>query len=313
MPAKPTMRSSLAMDRPAKNDVNISDGVESRREIVNAMSVDVEEYFQVSAFASTINERDWDTYDSRVENCIDRLLDLFAAHDAHCTFFTLGWVAERHPTMIQKIVDGGHEMASHGYSHQRATDQTPEEFRADIRRTKQILEELARTTVTGYRAASFSFNESNRWTHEVLEEEGYTYSSSVYPVTHDHYGMPSAPRFPFKPLLGKDFTEFPLTTVRRLGRNIPCAGGGYFRLFPYSASRWAIRHVNETQQEPAVFYFHPWEIDPDQPRQEGASLKTRFRHYVNLGRMEHKLSRLLSDFRWDRIDRVLPGTGRVQV
>jgi len=298
------------MDRPLEHDVKYPGAVDSRREIVNAMSVDVEEYFQVSAFASTIDERGWDTYESRVEYCIDRLLDLFAAHDAYCTFFTLGWVAERHKAMIQKIVDGGHEIASHGYSHQRATDQTPEEFRADIRRTKTILEDLAGTSVTGYRAASFSFDESNTWTHGILEDEGYTYSSSVYPVTHDHYGMPSAPRFPFKPLPGKNFTEFPLTTVRRLGRNIPCAGGGYFRLFPYGISRWAIRQVNETQHEPAVFYFHPWEIDPGQPRLGGASLKTRFRHYVNLTRMEHKLSRLLSDFRWDRVDRVLQRTGR---
>lgn len=297
------------MDRAAKNDVNLSGEVEARREIVNAMSVDVEEYFQVSAFASTINNRDWASYESRVEYCIDRLLDLFAAHDAYCTFFTLGWVAERHQAMIRKIVDGGHEMASHGYRHQRATDQSPEEFRADVRQTKSILEDLAGTTVTGYRAASFSFNESNRWTHEILEDEGYRYSSSVYPVSHDHYGMPSAPRFPFRPLSGKDFTEFPLTTVRKLGRNFPCAGGGYFRLLPYNVSRWAMRQVNEMQQEPAVFYFHPWEIDPDQPRPEGASLKTRFRHYLNLSQMEHKLSRLLSDFRWDRMDRVLQTTG----
>lgn len=276
------------------------------------MSVDVEEYFQVSAFASTVSEGDWDAYESRVEYCIDRLLQLFAAHDARCTFFTLGWVAERHKAMIQRIVDGGHELASHGYSHQRATNQTPEEFRADIRRTKTILEDLAGTSISGYRAASFSFDESNSWAHGILEDEGYRYSSSVYPVIHDHYGMPSAPRFPFKPLPGKNFTEFPLTTIRRLGRNIPCAGGGYFRLFPYGISRWAIRNVNETHHEPAVFYFHPWEIDPDQPRVQGASLKTRFRHYVKLGQMEHKLSRLLSDFRWDRIDRVLQETGAVQ-
>ena len=313
MPAKPTMRSSMAMGQPAKNDAKSAGADDAATEIVNAISVDVEEYFQVSAFASTIDEGDWEAYESRVEYCVDRLLDLFAAHDARCTFFTLGWVAERHKSMIRKIVDGGHELASHGYSHQRATDQTPEEFRADVRRTKKILEDLAGASITGYRAASFSFDESNRWTHEILEDEGYTYSSSVYPVTHDHYGMPSAPRFPYKPLPGKEFTEFPLTTVRKLERNIPCAGGGYFRLFPYGVSRWAIRHVNETQREPAVFYFHPWEIDPDQPRLGGTSLKTRFRHYVNLGRMEHKLSRLLSDFRWDRIDRVLPGTSRVQV
>jgi len=311
MTAHPTTRSLLAMDRPAKSDVESPGAVASGRETVNAMSVDVEEYFQVSAFASTVDERDWDSYESRVEYCVDRLLDLFAAHDAGCTFFTLGWVAERHTKMIRRIVDAGHEIASHGYSHRRATDQTPEEFRADVRKTKGILEDLAGTAVTGYRAASFSFDESNKWTHEILEDEGYLYSSSVYPVVHDHYGMPSAPRFPYKPLPGKDFTEFPLTTVRRSGRNIPCAGGGYFRLFPYAISRWALRQVVETQQ-PAVFYFHPWEIDPGQPRLKGASLKTQFRHYVNLGRTEHKLSRLLSGFRWDRMDRVLEGIGGVK-
>ena len=301
------------MDRPAENEANSPGAVATGTHIVNAMSVDVEEYFQVSAFAPTISEQDWDKYESRVEYCVDRLLDLFAAHEAPCTFFTLGCVAERHTKMIQRIVDGGHEIASHGYNHRRATDQTPDEFRADIRKTKKILEDLAGTPVTGYRAASFSFSESNPWTHEILEEEGHSYSSSVYPVAHDHYGMPLAPRFPYKPLSGKDFTEFPLTTVRKLGRNIPCAGGGYFRLFPYGISRWAMRHVNETYQEPAVFYFHPWEIDPDQPRPEGSSLKTKFRHYVNLDKMEHKLSRLLSDFRWDRIDRVLQGVNGVRL
>jgi polysaccharide deacetylase family protein (PEP-CTERM system associated) len=305
MPANLTTRSPLAMHRPAENTLEGPGAVRSVNSIVNAMSVDVEEYFQVSAFAPTIDQQDWDSYESRVEYCIDRLLDLFAAHDAHCTFFTLGWVAERHKKMIRRIVDGGHEIASHGYCHRRATDQTPEEFRADVRRTKKILEDLAGAEITGYRAASFSFNESNTWAHGILEEEGHSYSSSIYPVAHDHYGMPSAPRFPFEPLPGKDFTEFPLTTVRRMGRNIPCAGGGYFRLFPYGISRWAMRQVNRTDLEPAVFYFHPWEIDPDQPRPGGTSFKTRFRHYVNLGRMENKLSRLLSDFRWDRIDRVL--------
>jgi polysaccharide deacetylase family protein (PEP-CTERM system associated) len=312
MNAKPTMRSSLAMDRPARNDEQYAGSDYASTPVVNAMSVDVEEYFQVSAFASTVDEARWEAIESRVEYCVDRLLALFAAHDARCTFFTLGWVAERHQTMIRRVVDSGHELASHGYNHRRATDQTPEEFRADVRRTKQILEDLAGASITGYRAASFSFDESNKWTHEVLEEEGYTYSSSVYPVTHDHYGMPSAPRFPYKPLPGKSFTEFPLTTVRKLERNIPCAGGGYFRLFPYGISSWAIREVNETLREPAVFYFHPWEIDPGQPRLGGTSLKTRFRHYVNLSRMEHKLSRLLSDFRWDRIDRVLRDASTAQ-
>ena len=313
MPAKLTTRSPLAMDPPAKNEERSPGAVGSGVEIVNGMSVDVEEYFQVSAFAPTIRLDDWDQYESRVEYCVDRLLDLFAAHDARCTFFTLGWVAERHQAMIKRIVDGGHEMASHGYNHRRATDQTPDEFRADIRKTKKILEDLSGTPITGYRAASFSFSEANRWAHEILFEEGHSYSSSVYPVAHDHYGMPNAPRFPYDPLPGKEFTEFPLTTVQKLGRNIPCAGGGYFRLFPYGLSRWAMRQVNDFYQEPAVFYFHPWEIDPDQPRPEGSSLKTKFRHYVNLGKMEHKLSRLLSDFKWDRIDRVLQSANGVNV
>lgn len=312
MTVKPATRSSLAMEPPAENDTEYTQALSSTQQIVNAMSVDVEEYFQVSAFASAVDEGNWESFESRVEYCIDRLLDLFAAHDARCTFFTLGWVAERHPDMIRRIVEGGHEMASHGYRHCRATDQTPDEFREDVRKTKSILEDLAGTSVTGYRAASFSFDESNKWTHEILDDEGYTYSSSVYPVAHDHYGMPSAPRFPYKPLPGRNLVEFPLTTVAALGRNLPCAGGGYFRLLPYGLSRWAIGQVNRTEQKPAVFYFHPWEIDPDQPRLTGGSLKTRFRHYVNLGRMERKLSRLLSGFRWDRMDRVLEGKAGVK-
>lgn len=312
MPAEPTPRSSLAMERPADIPVAGTGAKASGAAIVNAMSVDVEEYFQVSAFASAVKGEEWDSYESRVENCIDRLLDLFEAKGAHCTFFTLGWIAERHPSMIQRMVKAGHEIASHGYRHQRATDQTPDEFRADVRRTKEILEDEAGVPVTGYRAASFSFNDSNRWAHEILDDEGYGYSSSVYPVVHDHYGMPSAPRFPYQPIPGNDFLEFPLTTVQKFGRNLPSAGGGYFRLFPYALSRWAIRHFNKTERQPAVFYFHPWEIDPGQPRPEGASAKTRFRHYVNLGRMEQKLTCLLSDFAWDRMDRVLKSTTGAQ-
>jgi len=272
--------------------------------IVNAMTVDVEEYFQVSAFANRFSREDWETLPSRVEASVARLLDLFDRHGARCTFFTLGWVAERHGGLIRRIVDAGHELASHGYAHFRATDQTAEEFRADVRRTKALLEDIGGATVTGYRAASFSFDRTNPWAHEILAEEGYRYSSSIYPVVHDHYGVPDAPRFPFRPAAGRGVVEFPLTTVRWRGRNLPCSGGGYFRLVPYGLSRWAIRRVNHGDRQPAIFYCHPWEIDPGQPRTRGLGAKARFRHYVNLGRMEAKLERLLTDFKWGRMDKV---------
>ena len=295
----------MSIDRPEPHDAGLAASAESPQKIVNAMSVDVEEYFQVSAFAPAVDLKDWDSYESRVELCIGSLLDLFAAHDAKCTFFTLGWIAERHKSMIRKIVDAGHELASHGYCHQRATDQTPEQFRADIRKTKAILEDVGGCAIAGYRAASFSFNASNSWVHDILADEGHSYSSSIYPVRHDHYGLPDAPRFAYKPLQDSDIVEFPLTTTPLFGRNIPSAGGGYFRLFPYGLSRWAVRRVNEIERQSAVFYFHPWEIDPDQPRPPKINLKTRFRHYVNLNKMEEKLGRALSDFTWDRMDRVL--------
>jgi polysaccharide deacetylase family protein (PEP-CTERM system associated) len=282
--------------------------VDVNERLFNAMTVDVEEYFQVSAFAGIVGANDWESLQSRVEGSIDRLLELFSAHDARCTFFTLGWVAERHKSMIRRIVDAGHEMASHGYCHQRATDQTPEQFRDDVRRTKAILEDISGTAITGYRAASFSFAESNPWTHGILSDEGYEYSSSVYPVRHDHYGIPTAPRRPYRPLGDSRLVEYPLSTVRLFGRNLPCSGGGYFRLIPYSLSRWALQRVNRSEKCPAVFYFHPWEIDPDQPRMAGLGRKTRFRHYVNLTSMEQKLARLLADFAWDRMDRVIRST-----
>lgn len=295
----------MSVDGPTIDDATRPAQVGATQKIVNAMSVDVEEYFQVSAFAQSVDLKDWEAYESRVEFCIGRLLDLFAAHDARCTFFTLGWIAERHKSMIRSIVDAGHELASHGYCHQRATDQTPDQFRADIRKTKAILEDVGGCEITGYRAASFSFNKTNPWVHSILAEEGHQYSSSIYPVQHDHYGVPDAPRFAYKPMADSDFLEFPLTTTPLFGRNIPSAGGGYFRLFPYGLSRWATRRVNREERRSTVFYFHPWEIDPDQPRPSNINLKTRFRHYVNLNKMEEKLGRALSDFAWDRMDRVL--------
>lgn len=270
--------------------------------LANALTVDVEDYFQVSALAPHIPRTTWDQRPCRVEGNVERLLELFDRHEAKATFFTLGWVAERYPQLVRRIVGQGHELASHGYGHQRATDQTQAEFLEDIGKAKRLLEDIGGKAVMGYRAPSFSIGQTNPWAFDALVDAGYRYSSSVYPVKHDHYGMPDAPRFPYASRPG--LVEIPLTTTRMLGRNLPAGGGGYFRLAPYALSRWALRRVNRLDRRPAIFYFHPWEIDPTQPRVAGTSLKTRFRHYVNLHRTEPRLARLLDDFRWDRIDRV---------
>lgn len=277
---------------------------DARDSIINALTIDVEDYFQVSAFAPTIAREQWDTIPCRVERNVDLILDLLRRFDARATFFTLGWIAERYPHVVRAIVSGGHEVASHGYAHRRATDQTPEQFSEDIVRAKKVLEDLTGVAVKGYRAPSFSIGSGNLWALECIRDAGYTYSSSIYPVRHDHYGMPDAPRFDF--LSADRLVELPITTVRVLGRNLPAGGGGYFRLFPYFLSRWGLRRVNRVDQRPCIFYFHPWEIDPEQPRVAGIGLRTRFRHYVNLGRTETRLGRLLNDFRWDRMDRVFP-------
>lgn len=272
---------------------------------VNAMSVDVEEHFQVHAFARTIDRSDWGRHDSRVVRNTEKVLQVFADRGVHSTFFVLGWVAERHPALIRRIVAEGHELASHGYSHVRADEQTAEAFREDIRRTKGLLEEAGGVPVHGYRAASFSINKRNWWAFEVLAEEGYRYSSSVFPIHHDQYGVPDASRDPFEPSpRAKGFIELPMSTVRMLGQNLPCSGGGYFRMFPYAAFAMALRRLNRAEHRPCMFYFHPWEIDPDQPRIPGAGFKSRLRHYTNLHVMEAKLRRLLREFAWDRVDRV---------
>lgn len=268
----------------------------------NALTVDVEDYFQVSALAPHIDRQSWDTRPCRVERNVQRLLELFAQHNAQATFFTLGWIADRYPGLVRDIVAQGHELASHGYSHLRATEQSRSQFDADVRRAKALLESIGGCAVRGYRAPSFSIDHSNDWAFDVLVEAGYSYSSSVYPVRHDHYGMPNAPRFAYRSRPG--LLEVPLSTTQWLGRNLPASGGGYFRLAPYSLSRWALRRVNTIDNQPAIFYLHPWEIDPDQPRVPGTSLKTRFRHYLNLRKTEHRLGRLLSDFRWGRVDQV---------
>ena len=270
--------------------------------IANALSVDVEDYFQVSALAPHIERHRWDAMECLVERNIGRLLALFERRGARATFFTLSWIAERYPALVREIVAAGHELASHGQSHLRASEQSRADFRSDVEGARKKLEDIGGVAVRGYRAPSFSIGRANLWAFECIAEAGYLYSSSVYPVRHDHYGMPDAPRFAYRAHNG--LLELPITTTRVFARNLPAGGGGYFRLLPYRASRWAIERVNRIDRQPAIFYFHPWEIDPHQPRIGGVSAKTRFRHYLNLDRTESRLDRLLSDFRWDRIDRV---------
>lgn len=273
-----------------------------RQSVVNALSIDVEDYFQVSALAPYIARSDWDAIPCRVEANVDRILAMLERQNVKATFFTLGWIAERYPQVVRRIVAGGHELASHGYGHQRASDQSPAEFLEDVRSAKALLEDLGGVAVKGYRAPSFSIGAGNLWALDTLAQAEYLYSSSIYPVAHDHYGMPDAPRFAYRTASG--ILEVPPTTVQVAGRNLPASGGGYFRLLPYGISRWAIRQVNQQDGQSAMFYFHPWEIDPGQPKVPGVSAKTRFRHYVNLDRMQSKLERLLADFAWGRVDQV---------
>jgi polysaccharide deacetylase family protein (PEP-CTERM system associated) len=275
--------------------------------IRNALTIDVEDYFHVSAFASHVAREDWDRLPCRVERNVDAILAMLDQHKTHATFFMLGWVAERYPGLVRRIVEQGHELASHGYAHQRATEQSRNEFRQDVTRSKALLEDIAGVSVHGYRAPSFSIGYSNPWAVECLSEVGYRYSSSVYPIRHDHYGMPDAPRFAFLPDGGRGLLELPVTTVRLFNQNLPAGGGGYFRLLPYSASRWCLKRVNTVDRQPCIFYFHPWEIDPGQPRFRGVGARTKFRHYLNLHRTEGRLRQLLADFAWDPIDRVFLG------
>jgi polysaccharide deacetylase family protein (PEP-CTERM system associated) len=274
----------------------------------NALTVDVEDYFQVSAFAAHIRPQDWPGIPGRVEANVERVLALLEAAGVHATFFTLGWIAERYPAMVRRIVAHGHELASHGYAHQRASAQGPAEFARDVGASKAILEQTGGRAVLGYRAPSFSIGAGNLWALDALQRAGYRYSSSIYPIRHDHYGMPDAPRFACYPNGAGSLLELPISTVRLWRRNLPAGGGGYFRLMPYALSRWCLRRINLRDGQAGIFYFHPWELDPGQPRPPGLGARTRFRHYLNLGRTEARLGRLARDFRWDRIDRIFLGT-----
>ena len=275
-------------------------------EIVNAFSIDVEDWFQVAAFASYIDRKDWDSLECRVERNVDVLLETLDRHQVKATFFTLGWIAERYPAMVGRIVAGGHELASHGYGHHMVGELGPELFREDVVKAKAILESIAGCEVVGYRAPSFSVGRDTLWALDILAETGHSYSSSIYPIKHDLYGMPEAPRFAHQ---RSGLLEIPATSIRLGKRNYPASGGGYFRLLPYPVSRWSVQRVNRADRQAAVFYCHPWEIDPGQPRMNQASSKSRFRHYVNQTRMLGKIDRLLGDFRWGTVAQVmLPNT-----
>ena len=270
----------------------------------NALSVDVEDWFQVGAFETIIDRAAWEGLPRRAEQNTDRVLALFAEAGVKATFFTLGWVAARHPALIRRIGEAGHEVASHGVDHRRVFTMSEAEFREDLKNARAMIEDSAGQAVRGYRAPSFSIDPRTPWAHSVLAEQGYAYSSSVAPIAHDHYGWPGSPRFAWRPVAGSDLIELPVTTVSFGGRRLAAGGGGFFRLLPYAFSSWAIGRVNRKEKRPAIFYFHPWEVDADQPRVAGASLRSRLRHYTNLSVMEPKLFRLLRDHEWTRTDEV---------
>lgn len=274
--------------------------------VVNALSVDVEEWFQVGAFERVIARDEWDGLASRVEDNCARVLDLFAAAGVKATFFTLGWIAARRPALVRRIHEAGHELASHGWDHARVFTLGAGAFAEDLARSRAALEDAAGMPVRGYRAPSFSIDARTPWAFEVLAEQGYAYSSSVAPVVHDHYGWREAPRFAFRPLADSPLLELPVTTAEWAGRRLAAGGGGFFRVLPYGFTRAAVRQVNALGQ-PAMFYFHPWEIDPAQPRVAEAPLRSRLRHYTGLAGMEAKLARLAREFAWGRVDALVPG------
>ena len=274
--------------------------------VVNAMTVDVEDYFHVQAFTAVISRSDWDRYPTRVEQNTFRLMEIFASTQVRATFFVLGWVAERFPALVHAICKAGHSVGCHGYAHRVIYDGSEMEFRNDIRQARQVLEDITGIPVVSFRAPSYSITSETLWAFDVLGEEGFQYDSSIFPILHDTYGIPDAPRFPYVKRLksGREISEFPPSTLRVFGNNIPFAGGGYLRLFPYNLTAWAIRYLNNRERQPAMVYLHPWEIDPDQPR-IAASWFSRFRQYNNLDSTETKCRKLLTDFSWAPMEEVL--------
>ena len=274
-------------------------------QITNALTIDVEDYFHVSAFEGYIRRSTWDSLESRVVRNTDRLLELLARANVQATFFVLGWVAERYPALITRIAEAGHEIGSHGFGHRLIYNQSPAEFREDLLRSRAVISDAARVAIDGYRAPSFSITPRSLWALDIIRDVGFTYDASVFPIRHDRYGLPSAPRH-FHALNQKAGTlwECPASTVRIAGTNLPVAGGGYFRLLPYAWTRWGISRLNRNEQRAAIFYLHPWEIDPDQPRIP-TSLLSRIRHYTNLSKTEKRLLRLLREFRFAPLRQVL--------
>ena len=270
--------------------------------VVNGLSVDVEDWFQVGAFEGVIDRDSWDGLSDRVERNCALILDMFAQAEVKATFFTLGWVAQRHGALMRRIVAEGHELASHGWDHARVFRMDRASFREDLKKSRAALEDASGMQVRGYRAPSFSIDQRTPWAYMELADQGYAYSSSVAPIVHDHYGWREAPRFAFRPLPWSDLLEIPVTTAMFAGKRLAAGGGGFFRVLPYAFSRWAIRQVNRHDRRPAVFYFHPWEVDPEQPRVVGAPLRSRLRHYTNLEVMAEKLEQLLGEFAWERMD-----------
>lgn len=281
----------------------------NKQPISNALTIDVEDYFQVAALAEAVDRNRWHAMEYRVEANVNRLLTLLDEAQCKATFFTLGWVADKSPNLVKAIQRAGHEVASHGYSHQLIYNQTPEVFREETRRSKQTLEDITGEAITGYRAASYSITNQSRWALDILAEEGFTWDSSIFPVHHDRYGMPGTPRWPHKLTTDKGYelAEFPLSTLKFPGYTLPIAGGGYFRLFPYWFSRWGLGSINR-QGQPFVFYLHPWEIDPGQPRLD-VKWFSRFRHYNNLDVCEQRLTRLLRHFNFTNMSDVLRSQG----
>lgn len=271
-------------------------------QLKNGLSVDVEDWFQVGAFEHVIDKDSWGSLSDRVERNCDQILEMFSEADVRATFFTLGWVATRHPKLLRRIADLGHELASHGWDHARVFCMDRDMFARDLEMSRKAIEDAAGVRICGYRAPSFSIDQRTPWAYDILAQQGFTYSSSVAPVTHDHYGWRAAPRFAFRPLVWSNLLEIPVTTAIFAGRRLAAGGGGFFRVLPYAFSRWAIQQVNRREKRPAVFYFHPWEIDPDQPRVENAPMRSRLRHYTNLDGMAGKLRQLIGEFQWDRMD-----------
>jgi polysaccharide deacetylase family protein (PEP-CTERM system associated) len=275
--------------------------------VVNAMTIDVEDYFHVSVFDGLVPRDRWEALESRVSANTDRILEVFAEHSVSATFFVLGWVAERFPLLVSRIADAGHEVASHGYAHRLIYDQTRAAFRDDVRRSKDLLESASGCRVDGFRAPSYSITSRTLWALDVLIEEGYRYDASIFPIRHDRYGIPLSPRHPY--VLARDsgsLVEAPASTVRLGPLNLPVAGGGYFRILPYAWTRWGIARINERENRPAIFYLHPWEVDPAQPRLAAGRL-SRFRHYRNLDKTEGRLRQLVQDFRFVPLRQILAG------